>query len=270
MRARGVPAALSLAAAMLLAACGGSPSGGSDAAEAGGPVHVLAAASLATVLESLTPQLEQVAGGRVVVVTGASSTVARQAMAGAACDILLSADAAWIDELAARGPLAERRPLPGNGLVVIVPANAEAADASPVTATEFLRRPAVRRIAVADPEAVPAGRHARRALEHAGIWDAVQPRIVPAGNVRVALAWVAEATVDAGIVYTTDAVLSDRVRVAFPLPADPAHPVRGEAALLPSGADRAAARRVWDFLDGPEAMAAFARLGFLVAEERGP
>ncbi len=261
-----IGATVALATAILLAACGRvSPEATGDD---GRRVHVLAAASLANLLESLAADLERVAGGPVVVVTGGSSTVARQAMAGADCDILLSADAAWIDELDARGLVAERRPLPGNGLVVIVPAGAAVmADA---TAAATLQRSAVRRIAIADPEAVPAGRHARRALEHAGLWDAVQSRLVPAGNVRVALTWVEAATVDAGIVYATDAMVSDRARVAAPLPPDPAHPVRGAAALLPAGSDHPGARRVWDFLAGPEAMAAFERLGFQVAGSDGP
>lgn len=223
-------------------------------------MQILAAASLTEALEAVRPTLEAEAGRPVVMVFAASSTLARQVIAGADCDVYLSADAAWVDELGAAGFVTERRSLPANQMVVIVPARAEAATG--VDPIARLRDPAVRRIAVADPSAVPAGRHARRALEHAEIWDEVRPRLVWAADVRQALAWVASGDADAGIVYATDAPLTDRVRSIGPLPDVPGHPVRGAAALMPHGAARPAARRVWAALAGDAVLATFVRFGF--------
>ncbi len=256
-----------LAAALLLvAACGDR-----DVASREAPVRILAAASLTNVLESLAPRLEAAAGRPVRMSFAASSTLARQVIAGAACDVFLSADVDWVDELEAAGRVAERRPLPANRLVLIVPAGTAgtpgAAEAAAATTDEdgTVRRllaPGLARVAVADPSAVPAGRHARRSLTRAGAWTAVEPRLVVAANVRQALAWVETGDADAGIVYATDAAISDRVRVLGRLPVDPAHPVRGAAALTPEGAARPAARTVWAVLADAATRQTFAELGF--------
>src|SRR5207248_7801439 len=72
---------------------------------------------------------------------------------------------------------------------------------------------ACERVAIGDPSAVPAGVYAREALQRAGLWDALQPRIVPCENVRAALAAVESGAAEAAIVYATDARLAKRARV---------------------------------------------------------
>ena len=120
----------------------------------------------------------------------------------------------------------DREDLLSNRLVVVVPA---AAAASSMTAEDLA---GVRRLALGDPRAVPAGIYARRWLERRGLWERVRDRVVPTLDVRAALAAVESGNVDAGIVYRTDAAISKRVRVALEVPAGrgPPHRVPGGAA----------------------------------------
>ena len=75
-----------------------------------------------------------------------------------------------------------------------------------------LRDPEFRRIAIGDPEAVPAGVYARRWLERIGLWSALQPRLIPTASVRAALATVERGAADAAIVYRTDLAAAPRAR----------------------------------------------------------
>jgi molybdate transport system substrate-binding protein len=121
------------------------------------------------------------------------------------------------------------------------------------------------RIALADPEAVPAGVYARQYLEKLGLWDRVRSRVVPTLDVRAALAAVASGNVDAGFVYRTDAILEPRVRVAFEVPRDEGPRIVYPLALVRGGSEEA--RALFRFLVSPEAAAVFERYGFVVLGE---
>jgi len=244
-----MPAGVALLA--LAVACAGPPG-----ARAQPPLLVFAAASLADALRELARGWT---GGRVDFAFGASSDLARQIVAGAPADVFFSADAARMDEVAKAGLVAGTpRTVLSNVLVVVVPADAAGA---PATAGDLAR---VTRLALADPYAVPAGIYARGWLARRGLWAAVEPHVLPALDVRAALAAVETGAADAGVVYATDAAVSRRVRVAFAVPAADAPPIAYVVAPLATSKRAAAARAFADHVAGAEAAAVFRRRGFVV------
>jgi molybdate transport system substrate-binding protein len=152
--------------------------------------------------------------------------------------------------------------------VVVVPADS----ALRIAAPRDLAAPAIRRLALANPEAVPAGRYAKAWLESQGQWTAVAGRIVPALDVRAALAAVESGAVDAGVVYRTDAAASRRVRVAYLVPEGEGPRIVYALAALRSRPNLETARAAAAWLCGPEASAVFERFGFVVrpAESQDP
>jgi molybdate transport system substrate-binding protein len=221
---------------------------------------VSAAASLGSALRDIAPAFEAAhPGTRVRLNFGASGALLTQAARGAPVDVLLSADTETMDQAQARGLVqaAQRRNVVSNMLVLIVPATR----AQTPRALAELAGPGFARIAIGQPASVPVGRYAQEALQAAGLWEAVQPKMVGAQHVRQALDYVARAEVDAGFVYATDAALMpDRVRVAFQVPTQ--RPVVYPAAVLAAAPNPALAARFLDFLFTPAAQAAFARHGF--------
>lgn len=241
-------------------------SGPAGATGRGAPVelHFYAAASLRDVLQELAPALERATGTRLVWNLGASNDLARQIVAAGKADLFFSADEGWMDHLAAEGLVdtASRRSPLSNRLVVIVPA------ASPleVASARDLAASSVRRLSLANPEAVPAGKYARAWLEQSGVWSAVAKRVVPALDVRAALAAVESGAIEAGIVYRTDAAGARRARVAFEVPVEEGPTIAYALAALAGRPHLERAREVVAWLCGPEAAAVFARHGFGLRE----
>lgn len=256
IRARSLFAILAAGALALLSACsGGSAEDGRDGA---GPV-VLAAASLQEALTEAASAWAAQGHPPPRLSFAASSALARQIEGGAPADLFLSADAEWMDRLDSAGLLraGSRADLLANELVLIAPA--PAAGAPPPAAG--LAALAAGRVAMADPEAVPAGRYARAALGHLGLWDAVAPRVVPAENVRAALALVERGEVGLGIVYATDALASSRVVVVHRFAPGSHPPIRYPVAIL-AAARHPDAPGLRAFLASPPAARIFARHGF--------
>jgi molybdate transport system substrate-binding protein len=222
-------------------------------------VRVFAAASLTDSLSEVLSLFEASRPGiRVVPQFGASNDLARQILAGAPAHVFLSADERQMDRVAAAGWIEDgwRRDLLSNQLVVV-----EArAGPSRIRGPQDLER--VERIALGDPEAVPAGVYARQYLEKLGLWERLRSRVVPTLDVRAARAAVASGNVDAGFVYRTDASLEGRVRVAFEVPREEGPPIAYPLALMRGGSDEA--RALYRFLGSTEARAVFERHGFVV------
>ena len=188
---------------------------------------------------------------------GGSNDLARQIRAGAPAGVFVSANPERMDEVQGAGLVRaeDRVDLLSNRLAIVVPADATGTLA---TAEELTR---VRRLALGDPQAVPAGIYARQWLEKRGLWERVRDQVVPTLDVRAALAAVESGNADAAIVYRTDAAISRRVRVAFEVPAEEAPRIVYPAALL-AGARGPAARAFYEHLRSREARAVFERLGF--------
>lgn len=220
-------------------------------------VLVFGAASLTESLQEIGKAFEVKTGAAVRFSFGASSDLARQIQAGAPADVFFSADTAKMDALERAGIVrrADRREFLTNQLVVVVPGASSRRIAGAKDLTKLSR------LALADPEAVPAGIYARKWLEAERVWTEVKPKVVPTLDVRAALAAVESEAVDAGIVYRTDATISKSVRVALVVTNGPA--ITYSLAKL-AATKSAAAQRFVDFAAGEEGRAAFERRGFAV------
>lgn len=226
-----------------------------------GPV-VLAAASLQ---ESLTEAANAWAAkghAKPVLSFAASSALARQVMAGAPADLFLSADEEWMDAVAKAGLLraGTRTTLLGNRLVLIAPASSKVR-LTPARGFALARALGSGRLALADPDAVPAGKYAKAALTHLGVWTSVAAKVAPAENVRAAMALVERGAAPLGIVYATDARASKAVRVVGVFPASSHPPIRYPVALLKASRSRDAAG-FRAFLLSKQGRAIFVRHGF--------
>ena len=222
-----------------------------------GPV-VLAAASLQGALDEAADDWARNGHVRPVVSYAGSQAHARQVEAGAPADAVFLADEGWMDTLGRAGLLApgSRRDVISNAMVVVRPAGGGAAgEVSPRQAL------AGERVAMGEPETVPAGRYGKAALVSLRLWDAVRPKVIPAENVRAALALTERGEVAAAIVYASDAAASDKVRIAARLPEGSHPPIRYPAAILESSASPEVAEFL-DYLASPEAQRIFARHGF--------
>ncbi len=228
------------------------------AAEARPPL-VLAAASLQEAMTEAADAWARAGHRRPAVSFAASSALARQLVAGAPADLFVSADEEWMDLLQQRGLLAAgtRVRLLTNRLVLVAPAS----DRSALRLAALPARLGEGRLAMADPDSVPAGRYGKAALERLGLWRAVAGRVVRAENVRAALALVERGAARYGMVYATDARASARVRVAALIPAASHPPITYPLARLKASTSREAEgfRR---FLLSPAGRVIFARRGF--------
>jgi molybdate transport system substrate-binding protein len=222
---------------------------------------VLAAASLQESLTAASEAWARAGHPRPIISFAASSTLARQAEAGAPGDLFISADEDWMDALAARGLLAAgtRADLVGNRLVVVEPAGRHSA--IPTSGARLARVLGAGPLAMADPDSVPAGKYGKAALEKLGAWNAVAPRVVRAENVRAALALVERGAAPFGVVYLTDARASSRVRVAGVFPQASHPPILYPVARL-ARSTNPEAEGLRRFLLSPRGRAIFARFGF--------
>ena len=221
-------------------------------------VSVFAAASLTDALKEIAGAWETATGHKVVFNVGASNDLARQIKAGGPADVFFSADKAQMDGLEREGLVraADRVDLLSNTLVVVVPADSQAKVTRAADLVPF------KALALADPEAVPAGVYAREWLEAQGLWSRLENKVVPALNVRAALAAVESANADAGMVYKTDAAVSKRVKVVFEVPQGEGPAIAYPLAKVATSSKPAAAAFV-KHLQSAEARAVFARFGFL-------
>ena len=238
--------------------------GGSESPAQTSPteITIYAAASLRDALQAVKGACEGSTGARLTYNFGASSDLARQIMAANKADVFFSADEHWMDRVAEAGLIeaASRRSLLSNQLAVIGPAEGGPS----VGSAAELARAGVRRLALANPEAVPAGKYAKAWLESAGVWAAVQGRVVPVLDVRAALAAVETAAAEAAVVYRTDAEISKKVRVLYLVPEAEGPQISYPVAVLRHRPRVDLARKVVVWLSGRGAASAFERYGFIV------
>ena len=251
-----------LALSLTLAAAGCGRTGGDDDASAEPPaLLVSAAASLSEAIGAVADGFEQEHGVRILLNAAGSQMLAAQIIEGAPVDVFISADVLQMERAAAAGRIddARRVDLLSNQLVIAVPSDRTGTVEKP----HDLVNPSIGRIALGDPEAVPAGVYARRYLESQGLWESLEARIVPASSVRAALRAVEAGTVDAGIVYRTDVRAGAGAVIAFAVP-----PAEGPSIVYPAAVARdapnpEAASRFLDYLQGGDARRRFDAAGFI-------
>lgn len=221
---------------------------------------VSAAASLTNAFRELAPMFEAAnPGTRLLLNFGASGALLQQIDNGAPVDVFASADQETMDQAQAKGLVlaAQRRNFVSNTLVVAVPIGS----ADVPRAVADLTQARFQRIAVGLPASVPVGRYTKRVLQEAGLWGAIEAKMIGASSVRQALDYVARAEVDAAFVYATDATLMPgkvKVAIAVPTPMPILYPVAPVAA----SSHAALAMRFAAYLTTPPAQAVLARHGF--------
>ena len=245
--------------AVTLASCFGALAmacGGPDQA----PLHVAAAVSLSEALDQASRRYEQATGDRVTLNLAASNVLSRQIEEGAAIDVFISADQQQLERLLVRNLMARDSvvDLLSNQLVVVTPPDRPL----PTPAPGGLVAPGVRRVALGDPAAVPAGVYAKLWLERLDLWAPLQTRVVPSASVRAALTAVETGAADAAIVYRTDARNRASVSIAYVVPPGDAPAIIYPAAVVASSKAGDRARRYLQWLRGPDATAIFTAAGF--------
>jgi molybdate transport system substrate-binding protein len=168
-----------------------------------------------------------------------------------------------MDALDSKGLLlaGTRKDILRNEVVLIVPNDSSLG----ISSFQDLDHADVKKIALGEPQTVPAGEYAKEVLSSLGIYDAVNAKAVLAKDVRQVLTYVETGNVDAGIVYATDAQSSSKVKVVAKAPENSHEPVIYPVAALKSSKNPAAARRLIDFLSSPRARAIFQKYGFTLA-----
>lgn len=194
---------------------------------------------------------------------GASGTLQQQIEQGAPADLFLSASKNNMDALVKKGFVdgAKQKTLLRNELVLVVPKGA----ASPAKALADLAKPDVKHIAVGEPEAVPAGGYAKEALANAKLWDALQPKLVFAKDVRQVLTYVESGNADAGFVYKTDALVSKDAVVAQTVDAKLYKPVEIPGGIVKATKHEKDAQQFLTYLQSKEAKDVFVSFGFTAA-----
>lgn len=190
----------------------------------------------------------------------ASGTLQTQIEQGAPVDVFFSAASSNMDALKTKGLLIDStiKNLLGNDVVLIVPKN------SALTISSFadVTSSSVKSIGIGDPASVPAGKYAQNVFTYYNIWDQVKAKAVFGTPVTQILSWVETGNVDCGVVYSTDAAASAKVRV-IATAIDASHtPIIYPAAVVKTSTHSAAAADFINFLSTPEAKALFVKYGF--------
>ena len=255
---RGRWAIAAMAIALTLAWLPVEPARGAD-------LTIFAAASLKEALDEQVGRFAGETGGKIVVSYGGSNALARQIEAGAPADIFLSADTDWIDYLDRRHLLrpGTRTDLLRNRLVLIEPAEARTSlSIGPAFALGAALGSG--RLAMANPETVPAGKYGKAALVRLGVWTSVESRLARTDSVRAALMLVARGEAPFGIVYSTDALAEPKVRIVDTFPEQTHPPIVYPIAIVASSRS-AGAQRFVDSLSSPAGRVIWMRHGFGMA-----
>jgi molybdate transport system substrate-binding protein len=223
-------------------------------------ITVSAAASLANAFRELAPVFEKGRPGVSIRFNfAASGALLQQIAQGAPVDVFASADQATMDRAADRSLIepGSRTDFAANSVVLVEPAEG----ATGLQSVQDLEGPAVKRIAVGKVATVPAGRYTREALEHAGLWARLEPKLVQADSVRQVLDYVGRGEVEAGFVYATDAaVMKDKVKIV--LTATGHTPVSYPVAVVKDSDRKGLGAGFVAFLATPQAREILARHGF--------
>ena len=228
-------------------------------------VTIFAASSLTNAVTELSEHYQTQTGVDSRLSFASSSALARQISQGAPADIYISANVKWMDYLQTQQVIENdsRKPLLKNSLVVVAPLSYPKEIVTPSASWDVAKDLMDTRMAVGDPNHVPAGRYAKQALENLGVWDAAKPYLARANNVRSALVLVERGESNLGIVYKTDAKISSKVKIVAELPESSHTPIRYPMAIV-KGKAIPEVQGYYAFLQSEEAKAVFEKYGFEV------
>lgn len=228
--------------------------------QANGKVVVFAAASVTNALNEIADKFNKSTAIEVVTSYASSSDLARQIENGAEADIFISANQKWANYLAEKQLVSERKNILFNKLVIVVPVDSTLAGNN----ADILLADEIKSVAMGDPAAVPVGQYGQKVLTALGIWDKVSAKVAAAKDVRSALVFVETKAAEAGIVYSTDASISDKVKVIYQFPDELLkEPVSYPALTLSKAVNNENAKAFFEFLQGQQAKVIFKKYGFL-------
>jgi molybdate transport system substrate-binding protein len=245
----------------LLLACGLQPTAVSAQ---GGDVVVFAAASLKNALDAVNAQWQKETGKKATISYASSPALAKQIEQGAPAQVFVSADLDWMDYLANKSLIKPdtRSNLLGNRIVLIAPKD----KAHPVeikAGFDLAKLLGDGRLAIANVDAVPAGKYGKAALEKLGAWAGVSAKVAQAENVRAALLLVSRGEAPAGIVYQTDAAADPNVKIIGTFP-EGTHPPIIYPVALTAGASHPDAAAFLAYIKSAKAKPVFEAQGFTV------
>lgn len=222
---------------------------------------IFAAASLTDALKEVGANYDKQSDDKILFDFAGSSLLERQIEEGAPADIFFSADEAKMDQLEKRHLLiaGTRKSLLSNSLVIVVPADSNLK----ITSSADLADPAVKRIALADPDAVPAGVYSKAYLEKENLWQTVEPKIVRTDNVRAALAAVESGNIQAGMVFKTDAAISKKVKAVYEVPVKDGPKISYPVAVTVNSKSIESGKKFVDYLGSSAAAKIFEKYGFI-------
>lgn len=226
------------------------------------PVTVYAPTSLTNVMQVVTDHFAAKGLGSVLVTFAPVAELEKRISEGAPVDLLITDQPKWKEALAFHGIKATGKPtaIRGSGLVFIAHRNSAITLGIPL-GLHITKNLKDRIIAIGEPDKVPAGYHAREALSQLDLWDVLTPNFVFVGDVRDALTLVERGKADASIVYATDALISDGVKVIGVIPETTHAPIRYQ--LVPIGTrTEPAVTNFYRFLREPEVNEILKRFGF--------
>ena len=223
---------------------------------------VSAAASLKEALEEIKPLYQQSKSNvNISYNFGSSGALQQQIEQGAPADIFISAAKKQVDALEQKGLLVAgtRNIIAKNRLVLVVPKNAVG-----ITSFYSLKDAKVKKIAIGEPRSVPAGQYAQQVLEKLKIWTEVKSKLVFANNVRQVLASVESGNADAGLVYITDAKISNQIKVVVTADEKYHSPIIYPLAVVKRSKNINAAKDFYQFLSSDQAKMVFKKYGFIL------
>lgn len=226
-------------------------------------VLVFAAASMKQAIDQAAKNFAAMTGTTVTPSYAASSALAKQISEGAPADIFISADLDWMNFLANKNLIRPdtRINLAGNKLVLIAPAQSVKLDIKIEPKFRLAEALAGGRLAIAEPNSVPAGKYAKAALQKLLVWDSIAGRLAPTENVMAAMILVARGEAPLGIVYGSDAAADERVRVIDTFP-ETTHPPIVYPAAVTARSNAPDAAKFLAFLSSPDGRSILKDLGF--------
>jgi molybdate transport system substrate-binding protein len=250
---------------MAIAGCGGAKQTPPAAQQQSIELTVSAAASLKDALGEIQKNYQaKNPHVKLLYNFGASGSLQKQIEQGAPADIFISAAPKQMNELEGKNLINKttRKNFVENKLVVVVPKDSK----SNITKFEDLTQNAVQKVALGETASVPAGQYANEVLNKLGIWDKIKDKIVFAKDVRSVLAYTETGNVEAGVVYKTDAVSSDKVRVVATAPEGSHKPIVYPIAVLSGTKQQKAAEDFIAYLFSTESKAVLEKNGFTMSK----
>ncbi len=255
--------AATLSALLLLSACSSSKEqeASSSKSAPSTTITVSAAASLHDVLQKLTKQYEKENPSVHIHINSASSgTLAKQLEEGAPADLYISASQKYMDELEKKSIIdkSSRQILLSNKLVLIQPKKSDLSLAS----IKALKNAKVQHISIGEPSLVPAGEYAKESLTSEKLWTALKSKYVLTKDVTQALSYVETGNAEAGFVYKSDAVTSNKVKISLAIPDSDHQHILYPEAIIKNSKNKKTAKKFVSFLNSKQANKTFSQYGF--------